>query len=434
MGGTQAAAKKDDSDREEQERPSNGGVVLSWCGDPTLVLEVLVDGGSHVPCWIQQSHGDLQVPMAAGQHEYCLRLPNGTTVWEGMVSVVEGEWGRVDVGLLFEKVTGDPQNRSQFSFDDGRSACSFLVCDAADLLSERLGGGGDELEIQGAEISEEHIAEVLTRGMKRYVDGPRDSFAAMGLEHTSVLEVLEFCGWVWNGEWSGAPDGTFWGSLAEDGAILDCLSQAVQSAKTEAREQGERGSFGGQRAAGRRSKPIVAALTRPPETVLLLLGSTGAAGDGLIGVLDTHTRSVGSKQYPASFYQCKSLGQLADLLRFTFFPLPQGMHLEELGTYLLFELNLLAHKRPGAAGAANPSAVGAALGCAPGYLSTDRDARDASGGQVVTIEGDDDELDPGACERVCARENETAPALAVVSGLLLCLTPLCPTSLYSSDG
>ena len=44
------------------------------------------------------------------------------------------------------------------------------------------------------------MAAALTRGMQRYADGPRDSLAMMGLDHTSVLEVLEFCDWVWNGE------------------------------------------------------------------------------------------------------------------------------------------------------------------------------------------------------------------------------------------
>jgi hypothetical protein len=73
-------------------------------------------------------------------------------------------------------------------------------------------------------------------------------------------------------------------------------------------------------------QPTFAALTRPPETVLLILGSTTGAGaveDGLIGVLDTHTRSLASRHYPASFYKCTSLRHLAELLTYSFFPLPE---------------------------------------------------------------------------------------------------------------
>jgi len=36
----------------------------------------------------------------------------------------------------------------------------------------------------------------------------------------------------------------------------------------------------------------------------------------------------------------------SDLLRFTFFPLPEGMHPEELGTYVLFEINVILRSLP----------------------------------------------------------------------------------------
>lgn len=172
--------------------------LLVWCGNPRLVLEVWVDGVRSTPRWIPGEHGDLRLPLPPGEHEYCLCRVGSTARWEGRIAAVAaGEWTRVYVGVLFESAVSDPQGRSQFSFDDGRSACSFLVCDAAALLWEALGAGG---EIQGAEVTEGHVAAALTRGMQRYADGPRDSLAMMGLDHTSVLEVLEFCGWVWNGE------------------------------------------------------------------------------------------------------------------------------------------------------------------------------------------------------------------------------------------
>ena len=98
----------------------NGGVLLSWCGDPRWLLEVWVDGSICEPCWNQQSHGDLRVPLAAGEHECFLRRTNGEPAWSSTVTVAEDAWARADAGALFAKVASDPQGRSQFSFDGGQ--------------------------------------------------------------------------------------------------------------------------------------------------------------------------------------------------------------------------------------------------------------------------------------------------------------------------
>ena len=42
-------------------------------------------------------------------------------------------------------------------------------------------------EIESAEVTQEHVAEALSRGMARYTDGPRDSLAAMGTCLASLL-------------------------------------------------------------------------------------------------------------------------------------------------------------------------------------------------------------------------------------------------------
>ena len=169
-----------------------GDVVLGFLAPPGA-------GKDGVP--LQTLFGFERVHVPAGQSVNVYLYPEHTdfmhTALDGTKTAAAGEWTRVHVGVLFESAVSDPHGRSQFSFDDGRSACSFLVCDAAALLWEALGAGG---EIQGAEVTEGHVAAALTRGMQRYADGPRDSLAMMGLDHTSVLEVLEFCGWVWNGE------------------------------------------------------------------------------------------------------------------------------------------------------------------------------------------------------------------------------------------
>lgn len=105
---------------DEEESAVNGGVLLSWCGDPRCMLEVWVDGIIRAPRWSQQSHGDLRIPMTAGEHELCVRRTTSEPAWDGRVVAVEGVWGRVDAGVLFEKVASDPQGRSQFSFDGGQ--------------------------------------------------------------------------------------------------------------------------------------------------------------------------------------------------------------------------------------------------------------------------------------------------------------------------
>jgi len=84
------------------------------------MLQVCIDGSICEPCWNQQSHGDLRLPLAAGEHECILCRTNGESAWNGMLTAVEGVWGHVDVGVLFEKVASDPQSRSQFSFDGGQ--------------------------------------------------------------------------------------------------------------------------------------------------------------------------------------------------------------------------------------------------------------------------------------------------------------------------
>jgi hypothetical protein len=395
-----AEEKRKRREKCSKEREPSGGVVLSWCGDPHINMEVWVDGDMQVAYWNHESQGNLRLPMAAGEHECCVRRKSGEPLWEGSVVAAEGAWSRIDFGELFDKVASDPKQRSQFSFEGGQSACSFLCCDVAALLWEKLVAAADDTEIQGAEITGQHIEEALSRAMTRYVDGPRDTFSAMGLEHTSVLEVLEFCSWVWNAEWVAAADGSFWGSLAEEQAVLDSLLQAANHAKSETRRMRGSGGGAGVRCmdGGGRGEPIFVAMTRPPETVLLILGSSGGAGEEVIGVFDPHTRMIGSKQYPASFYHCKSLGQLADLLRHTFFPLPQDLHPEELGNYVLFELNIIRKQRPALAAPSAAHQSAEALGEAPPPTAPTAPTAPTTETDGVGEGGSDEELDPDAVD------------------------------------
>ena len=46
-----------------------------------------------------------------------------------------------------------------------------------------------DIEIHVAEVTGDHVAEALSRGMMRYADGPRDSLAAMGLEVSACVRA-----------------------------------------------------------------------------------------------------------------------------------------------------------------------------------------------------------------------------------------------------
>ena len=204
--------------------------------------------------------------------------------------------------------------------------------------------------------------------------GGRGALEAAGLEHSNPSDVVELCGWLFDdGRVQVAPHGKFWGSLAEDDALAETLALAVSAAEQAFPDA-----------------PALVAITRPPETVLLLSDRRA----GTVGVLDTHSRAAGIAQHPSAFYRCRSLDAAAQLLRFIFFPLPEEMEPEvtpfplplpppppplpsscppptpaeassaraaqELGLYSLFELTVfcVAAPRAGERGGSTPDAGG----------------------------------------------------------------------------
>jgi len=234
--------------------------------------------------------------------------------------VGEREWKVLDIGHIYDRVVLEPNGSSQFSFEGGRSACSFLCCAAAITLQEKL--KSKDGEISCADIVEKDVAMVLSRGMRMFSEEGKVFIEAAGLEHTSVGEVLMLCDSVLGGRIKVTEDGSFWGILTEESSLHDALQQAVALAK--------------QQSAGK-AQPIFVAITRPPETLLIVIREDAK----LFGVLDTHTRFVGSAQHPAGWYACASLQALTEMLCATFLPLPAGLAPEELGTYAMFELTLL---------------------------------------------------------------------------------------------
>lgn len=87
----------------------------------------------------------------------------------------------------FEETVIDPHRRSQFSFEGGRSACTFLAVEAALRLQRFLDPAcpASQRRVEPADVE-----AVLDLGMRRYLDdGGKDSLEAMGLEHANVAEV-----------------------------------------------------------------------------------------------------------------------------------------------------------------------------------------------------------------------------------------------------
>ena len=248
-----------------------GTVEVYWCGNPLSILAVSIDGGL-ADTWIP---GDMGVTfkhsLEPGEHS--IRVEDGDKVVLHECFVIDRGVGGVasspvvkqlQAGLPYVEAVVDPQGRSQFSFEGGRSACTFLVVEGA-MRMERLArctsARGGEGMVTGADIQ-----AVLDVGMSRYLDeGGRDCLAAMGLEHANVCEVLQHFA-AYGDKWRADEGETYWGSLMDP--------ESVESALTQLEEQ------------GRPEGGAVACLTRPPESVLVVCREK----DGLFGVLDTHMR------------------------------------------------------------------------------------------------------------------------------------------------
>lgn len=374
-GGASAAALRGKSVAKALPRQ---GLMLRWCGNPRDVLEVSVDEGTQQLRWVPADKPALQIPLDVGSHKCDVtNCVDGSTHSLSAVAV-EGEWCNQNVGEVWEEVVCEPASRSQFSFPGGRSACSFLVCEAAlqlhDLFVSLPDPAAGVSAASAAVVDAGVVARCLEGGMARYEGGGRGALEAAGLEHSNPSDVVELCGWLFDdGRVQVAPHGKFWGSLAEDDALAETLALAVSAAEQAFPDA-----------------PALVAITRPPETVLLLSDRRA----GTVGVLDTHSRAAGIAQHPSAFYRCRSLDAAAQLLRFIFFPLPEEMEPEvtpfplplpppppplpsscppptpaeassaraaqELGLYSLFELTVfcVAAPRAGERGGSTPDAGG----------------------------------------------------------------------------
>ena len=138
-------------------------------------------------------------------------------------------------------------------------------------------------------------------------------------------EAIEYCGHAWSDKGALRIKETFWGSLGDPSSIMNLIQEASSS---EGRPPGSGGS--------RNHGIKFLCITKPPETVLMLV----APSLDLYSVLDTHTRTLGTSQYPATIYRCRNLEvkhaficalahvpppkDLALLLSTNFFPLPPG--------------------------------------------------------------------------------------------------------------
>jgi hypothetical protein len=210
-------------------------MTLCWCGNPADILEVKVHPQGNVLQWIPAETPDLKVSVDPGGQK--CTISNAENGFNEVVSAIveEGRWREVSVGELWDEVVSEPAGRSQFSFSNGRSACSFLVCEAAQILHRRFSSATDPAAgiapKGGAVVTPTLVSDILSKGMSDYDSGGRESLEAAGLEHCNVVDVLELCGWMLSGAVSVAADGKFWGILGSSDAILDSITMAVSSSE-----------------------------------------------------------------------------------------------------------------------------------------------------------------------------------------------------------
>lgn len=136
--------------------------------------------------WIPSQMGQHKVRLLWGEH-HCKVEEDGQVKLDETFTLQSdaGQRKMLMAGRTFEETVEDPSRRSQFSFEGGRSACTFLAVEAAAHLIKRLVGAA-----AGCCVVPGDIELVLDRGMRRYLEeGGKDSLAAMGLEHANVAEV-----------------------------------------------------------------------------------------------------------------------------------------------------------------------------------------------------------------------------------------------------
>ncbi|EKX38558.1 hypothetical protein GUITHDRAFT_115333 [Guillardia theta CCMP2712] len=365
--------RENPEDDSAQELANDCGVKMIWCGGRDAVTEVHVANMCQETVDWASCDGFWQLYLTPGTFHIEITMRSGRPVWSGEVSIKEEEWRTLEIGHLFASCEQHAEKRSQFSFPNGRSACSFLCCYATIALHEVLGLGSD---IARTEVSGEDVMRVVDEGMSLFED--RDVSALLrdlGMEHMSVEEAIELCGHAWSDKGALRIKETFWGSLSDPSSIMHLIQEASSS---EARPPGSGGS--------RNHGIKFLCMTKPPETVLMLV----APSLDLYSVLDTHTRTIGTSQYPASIYRCRNLEDLALLLWTNFFPLPPGIDIEELGAYAMFELVLLEFI-PSSPAAAHLSSRAAHAE----VMETEEDAAAQDGGAVEAAGGSEGRREDG---------------------------------------
>jgi hypothetical protein len=158
----------------------------------TTILEKLMTGWLHaylsLQTWIPSQMGQHKVRLPWGEH-HCKVEEDGLVKLDETFTLHGDAAQRKTLmaGRTFEETVEDPSRRSQFSFEGGRSACTFLAVEAAAHLRKRLLRAD-----AGSCVVPEDIQAVLDRGMQRYLEeGGKDSLEAMGLEHANVAEVTQ---------------------------------------------------------------------------------------------------------------------------------------------------------------------------------------------------------------------------------------------------
>jgi|UPI00049183CD hypothetical protein len=240
--------------------------------------------------------------------------PTGAEAATSVLSLpqrVEVHWSS---GVTFSANKG---TMSQFSFEDGRSACTTIACEASMLLLEH-----DSVEkTVGTEISDpDFVLKVVTEGVNQY--RAQNAERSGGVEHQSCHEVL-----LANKKYSETLEscGYEQSNTSIPNAFCNELKRALETSK----------NCGG----------LCCVITKPPETMVVgVHPPTGAFPQGHFTVFDSHPRP--SLMFQGAFMVgFNSADATASFLR-EIFPAVEGLGSSMMAQmYNSFDMTMLRKKK-----------------------------------------------------------------------------------------
>eukprot|EP00291_Cryptomonas_curvata_P015070 CAMPEP_0172153138 /NCGR_PEP_ID=MMETSP1050-20130122/1257_1 /TAXON_ID=233186 /ORGANISM="Cryptomonas curvata, Strain CCAP979/52" /LENGTH=151 /DNA_ID=CAMNT_0012821599 /DNA_START=240 /DNA_END=692 /DNA_ORIENTATION=+ len=139
----------------------SGYLEVYWCGEHGNAELIL--NGEVWRRWRTRAANPIKLKVPADYYENILvRVHTENGVDEGLASafVQNDGYAYVEVGLPYDAIVDHPAGLTQFSYDDGRSACTFLCVAAASLLRDRF-AVGRRPDSDGCPVTPGDVAAVL---------------------------------------------------------------------------------------------------------------------------------------------------------------------------------------------------------------------------------------------------------------------------------